>query len=271
MLHHGKYVALFDMHFGWDIGHSRGRKTKLAAHNLAAIRLAVDFITWWKPEIVILGGDQLNCGPVSHFLKGRPRLTEDFRLKEEMDLLYNEVIMPLESVDSIKRRIWHDGNHEVWIQSHIDANPAVEGLIEPVNYLNLKTLGWEIYSQGEVSRVGKVHFVHGDVVLGKGNGKNPALNLVQAYHRNIRAGHLHTLSVATEKNAVDARDFHTGMVVPSLSSRNPVFIKSNPNNFINGFLVGRVHKDGNFNDYPVIIFNNRFYAEGHEFNARTTT
>lgn len=89
--------------------------------------------------------------------------------------------------------------------------------------------------------------------------------LVMAYRRNIRAGHLHTYSAAIEQTAVDAKDYHSGIIVPCLSTRAPFYAKNNPNQFINGFLSGYINDDGSFHDSVVIVNRNRFVVGGKEY------
>lgn len=245
-----KFIALFDIHCGWEKQNIRGKKYTKATHSLPALRAAVKFARDFAPDVLILGGDQLNCGPISHWHHGHPLLIEGVRLKDEFELLEEEVLTPLQKV---RRKIWHDGNHEQWIYDHVEANPSLEGLVEPKNYLKLEKRGYEIYSQGEVSSLGKLHFVHGDVVLRRGGGVNPARTLVNAYRRNIRGGHVHTYAAHIETTAVDIQDYHSGIIVPSLSSRNPTYAKSCPNNSLNGFLYGYVWPTGDFSDEVVII------------------
>ncbi len=262
------FLALFDTHFGWERQKIHGKDVLKATHAAPAIRAVLKFAKDWKPKALILGGDQLNCGPISHWLKGKPRLTAGFNLRREMDELDGLLLKPLDAIlppDAI--RIWHEGNHEAWIQDHIDANPGTEGLLEPRNYLHLAERGYKIFEIGEVSNLGKLYFVHGDVVLKLGSTVNPAKTLVNAYRRNIRAGHLHTYGAAVEVTPIDVKDFHTAIVVPSLSSRNPAFVKNNPSCAINGFLYGTVFPDGSFSDEVVIINKGKFSVGGKVYDG----
>jgi hypothetical protein len=257
-----KFLALYDLHFGWERGLVRGKWTDRLACNIRAIGATVKFIYDFQPDIVILGGDQLNCGPISHWHQGKPILDETFRLKDEMDQL-DGVILKL--FDKVGRKIWLDGNHEAWINDFVASNPGVRGLVEPINYLKLEKRGWEYYSQGEVAKVGKLNFVHGDVVLSRGSSVNPARTLVNAYRRNVRAGHIHSYSAFTQKNAIDSQDWHSAIVIPSLSNVEPFWNKNRPANFVNGFLYGYVYPDGHFSDQVVLINNNEFTLGGKRY------
>src|SRR5208282_4462903 len=100
-----------------------------------AIRAVSNFINDFSPDTLILGGDQLNAGPVSHWHHGRPLLSEDLRLKDEMDIFGTTILEPFAGVS---RKVYMVGNHEKWIDDHVEANPGLRGLIEPEEYLNLK-------------------------------------------------------------------------------------------------------------------------------------
>jgi hypothetical protein len=259
-----KFIALFDIHCGWESQTNRGKTTIKPTHSLPAVRAAVKFAKDFRPDVFILGGDQLNCGPISHWRRGKPKLTEGLRLKDEFDLLLHEVMEPLQFV---KRKVWHDGNHEQWIIDHVEENPSLAGILEPAEYLKLEKRGYEIYSQGEVSSVGKLHFVHGDVILRSGGGTNPAKKLVNAYRRNIRAGHIHTYGAHIETTAVDVQDYHSGVIVPSLSVRNPTYAKFCPNNSLNGFLYGYSWPNGSFSDEVVIINKGECTVHGIKYSG----
>jgi hypothetical protein len=262
-----RFVALFDCHIGWEYVNRRGKRILQKTHAEEAIRAVLRFCKDYKPQVVILGGDQLNCGPISHWHHGKPRLTEGLRLKQEMETADRILLKPLEALGCAGRKIWLDGNHEVWVKQVVEENPGLEGLVEPESFLRLRERGWEVLSQGEILTIGKLHWVHGDVVLGKGAGVNPAKTLVNAYKRNIRAGHMHTYSAAVEQTPVDRHDFHTGVVVPCLSNRQPSFVKNNPNCFINGFEFGTVFPGGSFSDYIVIINRGRFEWNGKVYDG----
>ena len=255
-----KFLAFYDCHYGKEYKVVGGNKRTYSTQNQAAINSVLSFSDDYSPDVVILGGDQLNCGPVSHWNKGKPYLQEGFRLKDEMDALDKGL---LSRIDNVPTKIWLKGNHEVWIDHFIQENPGLEGLIEPEKYLRLKERGWKIFEQGEYYKLGKLHFVHGDVILnGRNNLTNPAKYLVDQTRVSIRAGHIHTYYAYTDINGLDSNDYHTGITVPCLSQTNTSYVKNRPTRFINGFLWGEVLSSGNFNDQVTIINNNKFILNG---------
>ncbi len=255
-----KFIALYDCHYGSDIKNSGIGKKRFNTENQKAINSVLNFVSDYDPDTVILGGDQLNCGPVSHWNKGRPGLQEGFRLKAEMDRLDANL---LSKIEHVKNKIWLYGNHEQWILDFINENPGTEGMLEPENYLKLRERGWKVIPQGAFYKLGKLHFVHGDVILnGKNNVVNPAKYIVDMTRVSIRAGHIHTYYAYTDINGLDNSDYHTGIIVPCLCNLNPSYLKNRPTRFINGFLWGEVLSSGNFNDQVTIINNNSFVLNG---------
>ena len=261
-----RFLALYDIHCGWEYKRSRGQRFKQPTHNLAALRAVMKFAIDYKPDVFILGGDQLNCGPVSRWHKGKPRLDHDFNLKAEMDLLWNEVIVPVENSCESSEKVWIYGNHEQWIELWLDEQPAAEGLVEPHNYYELEKMGWQIFDQGEMYKLGKLHFLHGDFL--SGNSNTAASRAAALYRRNIRIGHFHTEATATDKTPIDTKDFHTCKIVPAMSRRGPSYQKNAPDNFMQGFLVGEVYDNGDFQDHVVVINKDRFRWNGKLYDGR---
>jgi len=251
------FIALFDLHFGWERKAEKGKMITRPTHNLRAVNAVLEFAKDFKPDVVILGGDQLDAGPVSHWRRGKPRLTEKFRLKEEMELLDKHVLEPIDRLKP-NEKVWISGNHERFIADFLTENPGIEGMIEPQNYLHLFDRGWLFVDEGELFKLGKLNFVHGEQV----RGANPAKKLVSSYRRNIRCGHHHTFDVSTDVTPYDRSDYHTGIVVPAMSAVNPSYMKNRSSNFQQGFLAGWVNKDGSFSDYVVIVNRGKFVWNG---------
>lgn len=217
----------------------------------------------FKPDVFILGGDQLNCGPVSHWNRGKPGRIENFRLKDELELLNKHIMEPVEKI--AKEKIWLDGNHEVWITDLIEEFPSLAGMIEPSAWLPMNR--WKSFSQGEIYKLGKLNFIHGDTI---GSAKNRAQRLLQMYRRNIRCGHFHTYEAATDVTPYDSKDFHTGVVVPAMAACNAGYMKNRVSNHHQGFLYGWVDKDGSFSDHVMTIINGKFIYNGKVYDGRSS-
>jgi metallophosphoesterase superfamily enzyme len=253
-----KFVALYDLHWGYE----RRGGHKVALHDPKALSVAMKFIKDFKPDHVILGGDILDCGAVSHHQKGKAGQIEGLRLLGDAKELREAVIEPLE--DSVKGRlVYHIGNHEDWLQDLIDEIPGLEDIVSISALLDLDDR-WEVIPQGAHSTLGKLKFIHGDQIKG---GTNMALNACTAYECNIRLGHTHTYQAAAKTTPVDANG-HTGIVVPCLCKKGPRYGQSMPNKWMQGFLWGYVNGPGGiFNDYVTIIVNGNAIINGKEYNG----
>jgi hypothetical protein len=255
-----KFVALFDLHWGYE---RDGQRHKVALHDEKAISVAMQFIKDFKPDHVILGGDALDCGSVSHHRRGVVGQLESLRLLAEAKELRAAVIEPLEK--QIKGRlVYHIGNHEDWLSDLVDELPALEGIVDISSLLKLDEDRWEVIPQGKASRLGKLTFIHGDTVKG---GQNPALAAVTNYERNIRFGHFHTFQMATKTTPVD-QNGHTGIAVPCLSKKGHRYGLGAPNKWMQGFLWGYVGgPEGIFNDYVTVIVNGKALINGKVYRG----
>jgi hypothetical protein len=243
-----KFVALFDAHWGYE---RDGSRHKVPIHDEKAINVAMEFIEDFKPDHVILGGDMLDCGSISHHHRGQAGNLEGLRLLAEAKELRQAVIAPLEKV--VKGRlVYHVGNHEDWLSDLVVEWPTLEGIVDIRALLSLKDK-WEVIEQGKSSKLGKLTFIHGDQI--KSPGQNPALKAVTDYERNVRLGHFHTFQISTKTTPIDANG-HTGIVVPCLCKKGPKYGQGAPNKWMQGFLWGYVNGvQGTFNDYVTVIVN----------------
>jgi Calcineurin-like phosphoesterase len=260
-----RFMALYDIHVGTDKRLVDGRMKSELTHSLPAIKAVMDFAVDFKPDWLILGGDQLNCGPVSHWNAGKPRLMPDMNLKWEMDELDKLILKPFDAIiPASGRKVWKSGNHEQWINQFVNENPGVEGLCEPENYLKLRERGWELAGDEDIIQFGKINFIHGHEVFKRGTvlAGSGAKKMGNAYRRNIRAGHLHTYEVYTDITPVDRSDYHTSIILPAMARASQAYAGGSSSNFQQGFGFGYVMPDGNFSDYVSIINNGKFVWNG---------
>lgn len=254
-----KFVFLTDLHYGYEINSSRH---KVALHDEKALSVALQFVKDFAPDHVILGGDMLDCGSVSHHSAKTAGKLEGLRILSEAKELRERLITPLEK--SIKGRlVYHIGNHEDWLNDLVDKVPSLEGIVEAENLLNLGKR-WEVVSVGGFSKLGKLLFVHGDQIAG---GQHHANAAVTNYEANVRFGHFHTFQAAT-KNTPVGMDGHTGISVPCLCKKNPSYGSKKPNKWMQGFLWGYVGgPGGSFNDYVTVIVNGQATINDKAYKA----
>jgi metallophosphoesterase superfamily enzyme len=255
-----RYISVFDAHVGQE--RVPGQSKPVPLHDAKAIRALVKFAEDFKPHDLILGGDILDCGVVSHHNAGKPGKTEGLRLLRDMTLARELVIEPLSAACTGKgRRVYHVGNHEAWIDDLLEKEPGLEDLLDLSKGLSL-TKQWEVIPQGGLSNLGKLYFAHGDQIRG---GEHVAKAAVVNFERSIVFGHHHTMQMATKTSAIDSELPKIGVASPCLCRKDPQYMGARPNRWAQGFGFGYVHPDGNFNHYTAIIVNGKTTIHGKEF------
>jgi hypothetical protein len=113
--------------------------------------------------------------PVSrHEVDGQPKKVEGQRLVEVYQRGYNAIVQPILSLNAEVH--WFDGNHEAWAYQLANRFPGIDGMIDPFSYMQLRDKGVTFHPQGEIFRLGKLSFCHGDGLV-KG-GKHVAAKAV---------------------------------------------------------------------------------------------
>lgn len=255
-----KFVALFDIHWGYE----RAGGHKVPLHDPKAVDIALQFIADFEPDHVILGGDILDCGSISHHNAGAAGRLEGLRLLADAKELREEVITPIEeAVGKNGRLVYIIGNHEDWLTDLTDEIPALEGIVDIKSLLNLGKR-WEVIPQGRFTKLGKLVFIHGDQISG---GEHVAKTAVCQYESNVRFGHFHTYQAFTKNTPIDKAG-HTGIAVPCLCRKDPGYGKGKPNKWMQGFEYGSVGgPSGAFEDVIAIIVEGKAIIDGKVYEG----
>lgn len=259
-----RVLAAFDAHVGWEHANVRGSRVTRPIHDPGAIGAMFEFAQDWKPTIFVAGGDMVDCGCVSHWNANSPGAVEGFRLKDELDEVDRLIVRPVDKL--VKgRKIWLTGNHEAWVDQLLDRNPALVGMISVADYLRLADRGWTVFSLGEIARVHKCHFIHGESI---GSGVYGAKRAIEMYGRNVIAGHHHTYQTHIKPSAMDENDFHSAILVPGLCRRNPRYGRNRPNSWLQGFLCQDIHPSGYFSSQVHIMVRGKFATGGKLYGGK---
>lgn len=254
-----KFIALYDIHYGFE----RKNGHKVPLHDMKAIRASLAFAADFAPDTVIIGGDALDCGCISHHNHGKPGATEGMKLLEDAKGLIDNVIKPLEALKA-KKYVYLTGNHEIWLQDLEELIPALEGFLDLRSVLKLDQKRWEIVPQGGAYHLGKLAFIHGDTISG---GEHVAKNAVVNYEKNIRFGHFHTYQVYSKGSALEYKNGKTGVAVPCLCGKTPKYTRGRPNRWMQGFNYGYIDSGGFYTDYVALIVNGRTVVNGKEYRG----
>ncbi len=247
-----KFAFLTDIHYGYE----RRNGHKVPLHDLKAFNTALAFLRDFQPDVLILGGDILDCSTISHHNHGKPGRTEGLRLLQDAEECREHILKPLEALKA-KKRIYIVGNHEDWLTDLTDDQPGLEGIVGLEAVLKLDR--WQVIPQGGKFHLGKITFVHGDQLTG---GAGVARNAVTMAERSIRFGHYHTYAAFTKTSFIDEKLGRTGIAVPALCTKEMKYGQGRGNSWVQGLNHGVVFEDGTFADTISLITNGRMWANG---------
>lgn len=263
-----KFAAIMDTHLGWE---RTGYRHYKPIHDERAIACAMNLISDFKPDDIILNGDIMDCGPASRHIRaqGNRRQIEGLRLLKDFELTRETFIKPISKLVS-GRKVYKKGNHEAWVDLLVDQDPeALEGLVDDFNGLLQLPKDWELTETGKLSHLGKLWFAHGETINNRTMSGGPVLSAraaVMMYQRNIRIGHFHTLQQFTMTSAIDEQLPKTGMTCPCLCRKDPPYTGSRPNQWVQGLLLG-YWDETSFHDFPVIIIRGKTTWNGKVYKA----
>jgi len=188
-----------------------------------------------KIDCILLGGDMLDWFNLSTFEK----LNSD--LQYEIDTLH-AFLRSLRKVFPKQKVIWMDGNHDFRLERFKMRNQGISQLdaLKVPNLLHLKDFGIEYLDNYMTLKVGKLNVMHGHRLAG--SGKMVARNKLMNAMNNIMFFHHHTVQDYFVKDLM-------GSVIGSYAVGCCCQLKPDycvHNNWLNGFVIVKVNKDGSF-------------------------
>lgn len=167
-------------------------------HDRAAVRLVLNVIRAFKPDILVSNGDFVDCFSVSQHSKSPQRV---LGFQKEMELA-NGLLDQLDAAAPKARRIYLSGNHETRLERYIQEKaPELYGALSIAEKLRLKERGWETVGHKDDIRIGKVWITHDVGTAGRYN----VFKTLDTYQSNIVTGHTHRLAYVVEGDATGQR------------------------------------------------------------------
>jgi hypothetical protein len=244
-----RFVSLFDIHHpmvDWPTLHA-----------------AFDFLKRERVDGIIFGGDNLDCGAISHHTKGKPLLRPRGQMKHDLDSFNRKVLTPAEKLlKPGALKVWLTGNHEDWASQLIEEQPELEGLLDFPVYLNLHERGWVVKPQGGAFKFGHLKWIHGDVL--SGNGISACVRALNTYVESIAFGHFHTGASATKVLPLDhsQKGKWQAWAMGCVGKLDHAYLKKAPTGWLNQIAITEFYGDGMFNHYPVTVIKGRFAYGG---------
>ena len=158
-------------------------------HDRNAIALAAKVAAWWRPDVAIYNGDDVDFYQLSRFDKNPNRTA---RTQDEIDTWHIECVAPLNAALGKARKIKVPGNHEDRLRRKLWANPDLFGIgaLELPELMQLRRYGIE-YVELRV-RFGNVLEVTHGTRVSKWAGYTARLEQEQRrYSISTITGHVH--------------------------------------------------------------------------------
>jgi predicted phosphodiesterase len=155
-----------------------------------AIALAAKVLKWWKPEVLVHAGDNIDCAAISKFDSNPSRV---YSIPEEVDTWQSRVFIPLKVATGPKcRQIVLPGNHDLREERWLWRHPELFGLRE-LNLpalLGAQQLGFEYVGYAVVIN-NQLEVSHGTRVSAQSGMSARGELLKRAFSISTLTGHVH--------------------------------------------------------------------------------
>jgi len=155
-----------------------------------ATELMFDAMEGFKPDVVVVMGDFIDCLAVSHWSKDPTRVLS----------LQDEAKHAKAYLDRInaKRKIYIAGNHEDRLQRYLQEKaPELLWFVDIPGLLDLTAKGWEYVPYKASTTIGKVHLTHDVGSAGRYN----VYKALDTFQTSIVTAHTHRLAYVVEGDA----------------------------------------------------------------------
>lgn len=227
-------------------------------HDQETMKAVEKFMAAHRWDVYLNLGDFMDFDMISKFNKEALRLLEGRRIQED----YEHGNQILDRHQRIVREnnpnaefVLLEGNHEERIERLLNRMPQFEGILEVEHGLRLEERGFKwvrCWSKGEVYKLGKAYFSHGQYT-----NKYHANKMVDQFGVNIFYGHTHDIQSMPKVLRGKDRTIE-GSSLGCLCRYDQQYMKGRPSNWQQGFAVMHILPNGFFNLYVVRIFNHRF-------------
>lgn len=155
-----------------------------------ATELMFDAMKAFKPDVVVIMGDFIDCLAVSHWSKDPTRAKT---LTEEVDATKAY----LDRIDA-KKKIYIAGNHEDRLQRYLQEKaPQLLPFCDIPGILELKEKGWSYVQYKDYTTIGKMHLTHDVGSAGRYN----VFKTLDTFQSSVITAHTHRLGYAVEGDA----------------------------------------------------------------------
>lgn len=214
-------------------------------------------------EIIQLG-DFMDFNCISSHNKNNLRAVEGSRLLADY-AEGNKILDRWQKLAPKAKITLLEGNHEYRVESYINANPQMAGMIEvPIGLrLGKRGINWVPFwsNNNKTYDVGKATFIHG-----KKTTDYHACAMAYMYGRNVFYGHTHDIQCYSVQTAGD-NNTYVGQSLGCLCEYNQSYMRGSPSKWQQAVTAFHFFENGDFTYNVIRIFKHRFYFDGIEYST----
>lgn len=223
----------------------------------AAVNAAIKLGRFYRPDLLLHLGDVGEFASVSSFSKGKPKLLEGLRIKDDVESAVS-FLNRMSTINPKAKKVCLMGNHEDRVNRFLNENPQVDGLVSVATEYN--KAGWETVDVNIPYEIcHKLIAIHGI-----NWGKYAAAAHLQMFSKNVLFAHIH-------KNQAHSHSFYDGVKMswacPCLSHLNPNYLRNKPSSYSHGIVLIDILEDGKFFLDVVLIIEGITSRFGTVFNG----
>ena len=225
--------------------------------NKLAVRITLDFLADYKPDVILLAGDIYDFLEISDYDKSPSRITT---LQDEFD----EGRYLIKAIDQLAPEVhFLIGNHEDRLSRLISRNPGLFKL-RSLDIAKAAELPehWRVHPSQTHFKLGKLTALHGDI-KGVKSAVHPARTLFQKLKRSCVFGHFHRFGNHLDTN-YDG-EVRGGFANGHLSDVSRVTSWVTCPDWQEGFSTISLCEDGGFAVQQRLVMHGRLIAEGKEY------
>lgn len=216
----------------------------------------LDFCSDWNPDIIQYLGDTTNAESCNPFKINAGIMPDVYSVKEDYDGLERNVLDKFKKASSKKcKTIYYLGNHEKWFYNAMLMDPRLRKLFGVEDNIDVRKYNMEIVPLDTIRKFGHLHFMHG-LYINQYHACKTAMN----YRRCMVYGHTHDCQEHMIHSPIDKNEKIFAKSIGCLCKMSPGYMKNAPNKWVNAFHIAYIEKDGNFNDYTIILTGGKFIS-----------
>jgi hypothetical protein len=238
----------------------------------AALSCMLQGVQIIKPNGYFTMGDEGEWTSVSPWKRKRRKRPPVAVTLDRLDADMRAVTGGMDQIDAVlhevgcKRKVFIEGNHEVWVDNMIEEwqeelGDAMRPDLNLRDMLGLKDRGYAFAPHGDYVRLGKLYVYHGGHFGGVSHARAHLLGLGSS----VMYAHHH--GQQQDSHGGFSAQKHKAWCIGMLAQGRKPFMKGKPTNWSHNFAIVHVEKDGSFHVEVVEIHEGKCHVYGKKITG----